>query len=404
MEENIPSQQIPKSTQEISQLKEPISPEIIKPSKPWLKFVVLLVGILLIGGGLVFAGMEIQKRQTSKQITSTPEAIATPTPDPTADWKTYTNDKYGFGFKYPNNWSTYDNTQKANSKTMELYLLNVPDKTPWPDNFLGVVKVYKGVGDLTQWFHSEVEFTEAKKQEFINLAKSAGGFSDLVMSDLSQSYKQTTISGFPAIEQTILCHRENCYFMGGPQNSKEYFVKNKDMVVSISFLTMFPDETFPILDKILSTLKFTNGIEKIDTSSWKTYTNSLVKFSLEHPANLEINESKVTETSETTGAPIKQGQVEFKGTEGSLIISFAITNGVPYSAGWGGGCEAENRASVNFLGNQTSVCINGKSLWVLYGQHPQKYSEVSISATFNPPYTTNKDVILQILSTFKFLN
>lgn len=246
MEEN-PTAQVPENPQETPDKAE------LKPKKFSLFLGILAVFILVLG---IVIGYKFSQKPA--QPTPAPEAVATPTPDPTADWKTYTNDQYKFVFKYPNNWSTYNNTQRANSKTMELYLLNVPDGTPWPDNFLGVVKVYKGVGDLVQWFHSEVEFTEAKKQEFINLAKSASGLNDFVMSDLSQSYKQASVSGYPTIEQTILCHRENCYFMAGPQNSKDYFVKNEDMVVSISFLTLFPNETFPILDQVLSTFKFLN--------------------------------------------------------------------------------------------------------------------------------------------------
>lgn len=34
----------------------------------------------------------------------TPELILTPTLDPTVGWKTYTNTKYGYEFKYPVNW------------------------------------------------------------------------------------------------------------------------------------------------------------------------------------------------------------------------------------------------------------------------------------------------------------
>lgn len=224
------------------------------------KFKILgsLLGILVFAGA-VFGAYKLGQKQiqpvSQPTLTPLPSEVSTEEGDPTANWKTYTNTEYGFEFKYPINWSTYDNTQKTNSKTLELYLLNVPEGTPWPDDFLGVVKVYKGISDLTQWFHSEVEFTEAKKQEFINLAK-ASGYNDIAISDLSQSYIQTTVSGYPVIEQTILCHRQNCYFMAGPQNKKDYYFKKGDTVVLISFLTLFPDETFPILDKIASTFKF----------------------------------------------------------------------------------------------------------------------------------------------------
>jgi hypothetical protein len=40
-------------------------------------------------------------------------ADPTSTADPTADWKIYTNDKYGFTFKYPNDWEYQENYSKT---------------------------------------------------------------------------------------------------------------------------------------------------------------------------------------------------------------------------------------------------------------------------------------------------
>ncbi|MDP2684508.1 MAG: hypothetical protein Q8P20_05650, partial [bacterium] len=67
----------------------------------------LLAGILFITFIIAafFAGMKYQRAisliayQQSNLITSTPS----PAPDPTANWKTYSNPTYGFSFKYPAN-------------------------------------------------------------------------------------------------------------------------------------------------------------------------------------------------------------------------------------------------------------------------------------------------------------
>jgi hypothetical protein len=98
-----------------------------QPEKPWLKIGLFASVGLFLAGGLVFAGMQIGKRQTQSQLpaqpTPIPRAIATPTPvavviptqavmvtptpmltptfDPTTNWKTYTNTKYGYSIKYP---------------------------------------------------------------------------------------------------------------------------------------------------------------------------------------------------------------------------------------------------------------------------------------------------------------
>jgi hypothetical protein len=54
------------------------------------------------------------------QPTSTPVAVVTPspTPDPTANWKTYTNQKYFYSFKYPQSYTVGQNG--VNSPTPEM--------------------------------------------------------------------------------------------------------------------------------------------------------------------------------------------------------------------------------------------------------------------------------------------
>ncbi len=42
--------------------------------------------------------------------TAVSNASASTTPDATADWKTYTNDTYGFSFKYPGEWTVSEKT------------------------------------------------------------------------------------------------------------------------------------------------------------------------------------------------------------------------------------------------------------------------------------------------------
>ncbi|PJC28281.1 hypothetical protein CO054_00950 [Candidatus Shapirobacteria bacterium CG_4_9_14_0_2_um_filter_39_11] len=75
------------------------------------KIMVGVLGVLVFTGGF-YAGMFYEARwiATQKPLvgfpTPTPVAVATPTPDPTADWKIYTNTKYGWFLRYPSNWET----------------------------------------------------------------------------------------------------------------------------------------------------------------------------------------------------------------------------------------------------------------------------------------------------------
>lgn len=66
-----------------------------------LTTVILLLAIV---GGAYLLGTKNNNSKTVSQITPTATATPTPTSDPTANWKTYTNPKYGYSIKYPADW------------------------------------------------------------------------------------------------------------------------------------------------------------------------------------------------------------------------------------------------------------------------------------------------------------
>ena len=103
----------------ISQPEKEFSPspsQTIPNSKS--KLSLILVGILLLAlggvGGFLLGRQSLQPKSTTtaqvtplpsetpvaERVTETPSA----TPNPTAEWKTYHNDEYGFEIKYPAEW------------------------------------------------------------------------------------------------------------------------------------------------------------------------------------------------------------------------------------------------------------------------------------------------------------
>jgi hypothetical protein len=70
----------------------------VKSSKfPVIPFLLVILVLLLASTGFLY----YQNINLQKQISSLKNTTPTTTPDPTANWKTYTNDKLGFSFKYP---------------------------------------------------------------------------------------------------------------------------------------------------------------------------------------------------------------------------------------------------------------------------------------------------------------
>lgn len=89
-------------------------------------FLTILLSVLLLLAVSIagFFAYQTQKLVKELQITNTPTTESTSVPvatdsatvdDPTADWKTYTNEEYGFSFKYPNN-AIYKITNFTGSK------------------------------------------------------------------------------------------------------------------------------------------------------------------------------------------------------------------------------------------------------------------------------------------------
>ena len=76
------------------------------------KFAITFVILSLLGAG-AYAGIWYwQDQQVAQEVVPTFTPRPSTTPDPTADWKTYTNTQYGFEFKYPAELSISETTDQ----------------------------------------------------------------------------------------------------------------------------------------------------------------------------------------------------------------------------------------------------------------------------------------------------
>lgn len=64
----------------------------------------------------------------------------TPTPDETADWKTYTNSKYGFSFKYPQEWNigipSFEGFEGKDESNKTLFRADITNSSDFKNNAL----------------------------------------------------------------------------------------------------------------------------------------------------------------------------------------------------------------------------------------------------------------------------
>ncbi len=97
---------------------------------------VLLLISVFIAGFFAYKTQSLVKEITKLKSIPTPIATVTPSPDPTANWKTYKNNDYGFTFKYPNTTKVdeeylSDSVSKftKNKRPLMLYVRDLSNKS-----------------------------------------------------------------------------------------------------------------------------------------------------------------------------------------------------------------------------------------------------------------------------------
>jgi hypothetical protein len=234
--------------QQINQqsMQQPIAP--IPQRKSRLKILIIIAVILLaIYGGIYYFAINNIYNLSNYSKKSTPTSvskISTPTPDPTANWKTYTDSKYGYSIKYPTQWDA-----------------NLPPV---------------GHGILIGQGPNENQIT-------------IGIFStkNATMANSCKQTQQILLDNIPAsrcnFAQQISEERGVAY--NPPIISKTIYIEalHNNQYYSVSLSSDQTSDKFKYFDQILSTFKFTDQNQADPTANWKTYTDKESEYSIRYP-------------------------------------------------------------------------------------------------------------------------
>ncbi len=207
------------------------SPE--QPDKPssrnWKKWLlpVLSMALITVGGGNLILSQQKSEEPETKTLTQPTVAHPSPTPNPTADWKTYTNTKYGYTIKYPENTKIDTNLDAAITFSRNI--------TPKPGG--GGQGVCCG---MTIYFRP---------------------YGYIVNYSVS---KDTTINGYTAKLVNHATYNHSVY-INNPN-------KTNSIEVSISTgaaIEPYDNEDFQTFNQILQTFKFTESSPSLNTTSPK---------------------------------------------------------------------------------------------------------------------------------------
>lgn len=207
-------------------------PPVKLSSAKLVAFMFILI-ILLLGTTVFFF---YQNSQLKKQVALLPKPspIALATPDPTADWKTYTNIKYHFSFKYPSKWELNDQSGVASSLTLGL---------SGTQGYFMTINIVDNDKEL-----SVKDYVD----KLVSTQGTPGGLPEF------DSRENTTIGGLSAVKLLNVFAFE--------EGDDKIFVAFENYILNISHPTkqenpnlQDPIANYDIVQKILSTFKFTES-------------------------------------------------------------------------------------------------------------------------------------------------
>jgi len=240
------------------------------------------VGILILAGA-VFGIYKYAQKQIPLEPTEgpTPE-IATPTPDPIVDWKTYTNTKYGYSIKYPQEWFIEEKED----------LTKIYNRDPNIHKFERIREISSGVFDYSiEDFIFDVDVVENVTRE-PNLAQKnsidIGGMSG-IRGILTGGEGEKILMAY------LVKNNKTYNFYGRPADSN-----NKDIFNLILSTSKFLEEETP------SPTPQLNHVPTLSTTDWKTISNNSVSFKIPPGAICDNDNlcTKVTYTWDYQGHPI----------------------------------------------------------------------------------------------------
>lgn len=187
----------------------------------------------------------------------------------TTGWKTYRNEKYGFEFKYMENFQILPQEEYENK-----YQLHTEK---------GVTRfeIYNPADEGN--YENSMDMRSRNKSINVKISPEPQKALGIMRGIIAENIKDNPYSPRPLSEKTVNINGKDIYFYEEPSIVGPYPIFY--LTTSLFYLEIYGwDEDF--LRGILSTFKF---IEPIDTSTWKTYRSEKYGFEIKFPDQLSIN-------------------------------------------------------------------------------------------------------------------
>ncbi len=289
MDPNIPAQSIVQPEPQLVQA--PTQPTNLPQSsskKKWILIsAVLLLLIVVSFGGAYFLSNKMKSTSVSKagnnslNGNATQTTKPTPTPDPTANWRTYTNTKYGYSIQYPENWfarespDTMTGAAFTSSSKMNDYASETISIAYAP-------KPYNDV-DINTPFAEYIKTAAIKQiQNYIKLSSINPITTNASFVGYETTWMVQSITGSGTSESLPIT------FFEIPKDNK-----------AIIWVFLSKKEDLDTYNKMLSTFKFTDQASQIGTANWQSYQSgqNIDGISINYPGGWKVNYRKAYKLS-----------------------------------------------------------------------------------------------------------
>lgn len=231
-------------------------------------FIYVLI-ILVIAGGAF--GFYVLKKGELLPILPTqsvsPIPTLTTTPDPTANWKTYRNEKYGFEVQHPTNINLVENGNEI------ILSHSIPYQNRGDCDMIGGTEKYDRLND----FKISLKISENKPElPYVDGQYQVGKLSGQWAYEGAEGCGYSTYH-FPLENgKTLMVQRDSVQALSGISSSW-----NLEEILQIPEV-ISKQESDKLFNQILSTFIF---IEP----AWKTYQNNKYRYLIQYPANWSID-------------------------------------------------------------------------------------------------------------------
>lgn len=264
MEDNNP---IPENQTQPALLSQSSTPlQTIKQKGYFLPIIGAVVILFTIAGGAYYF-MRVKSSTAIPAQTQTVIPTTQPsTIDETANWKTYTNSKYGYTLKYPSNWSL---VEQLSGSYIDIY--DQPNITQ--------PQLHDG-----SWV--KISISNDERQGRIQPSDSIGTKKEIANKVFEEKIADITLDKYSAFKTVS-------DILSGSQTDARPTTNIVAKIDSNTFVISFsnPDKNqyekdLNIFNEIISTFKFNNQINA-DISNWRTYTTSS-EFTFKYPSDWTI--------------------------------------------------------------------------------------------------------------------